>query len=84
MFGRLHCYEVTFVRKCNTEIRTFRNQMRVKCKLKVAEWVNQLESCEEKGGVEGPVSLHYLDPSTILQDLTWGTDSQLYQKIYFP
>ena len=32
---------------------TFRNQMRVKCKLKVAEWVNQLGSCEEKGGVEG-------------------------------
>ena len=32
---------------------TFRNQMRVKCKLNVAERVNQLGSCEDKDGVEG-------------------------------
>ena len=32
---------------------TFRNQMRVKCKLNAAEWVNQLGSCEIEDGVEG-------------------------------
>ena len=42
---------------------TFRNQMRVQCKLNVAEWVNQLGSCEDEGGVEG--QRPYLGPSTV-------------------
>ena len=37
----------------SSEIPTFRNQTRAKCKLNVAEWVNQLRSCGVEGGVKG-------------------------------
>ena len=39
--------------KWNKEKPTFRNQTREKCKLNVADWVNQLGSCRVEGGVRG-------------------------------
>ena len=48
---------------------TFSNQMRMKCKLNIAEWVKQLGSCEDKGGVEAqrPCKLTLLLYCTISQ-----------------
>ena len=62
------------------EMLTFRNKMRVKCKLSFAELTNQLASWWALGPpkwIEGqcPESAHYLSPSIILEDLIWGTNS---------
>ena len=50
------------------EMPTFKNQMQVKCKLNIAEWVTSWGLAGSKVGskVKGPVSLHSSDLSTVL------------------
>ena len=79
-------------RSANTEVQnagmpTFRNEMRVKCKLNVAEWVNQLGSCRVEGGVKGQrlckVSIFGALVLDLLKDLVLRINAQLQQKYLF-